>query len=178
MVAGAAGRGWAYPGRGIVENVRSRLERMLLWRAWERMLEIEFVDRSVALAGKAFVSFFPAIIVVAAFSPPGVRHSIFTTLATRMGLSGEGLTAVKNAFASADSVRKALDHGANFDSLATKHHDPIENAILPDLPRDSLPAAYAAAIGTQMAGSVVGPFAIPDQAPAAIARLAKERLSG
>jgi hypothetical protein len=30
------------------------------------MLEIEFVDRSVALAGKAFVSFFPLVIVVAA----------------------------------------------------------------------------------------------------------------
>jgi hypothetical protein len=40
--------------------LRRRLERMLLWRVWERMLEIEFVDRSVALAGKAFVSFFPS----------------------------------------------------------------------------------------------------------------------
>ena len=40
--------------------VRQRAERTLLWRVWDRMLEIEFVDRSVALAGKAFVSFFPA----------------------------------------------------------------------------------------------------------------------
>jgi hypothetical protein len=28
----------------------------MLWRVWERLLEIEFVDRSIALAGKAFVS--------------------------------------------------------------------------------------------------------------------------
>jgi len=48
--------------------LRTRLQRLLLWRAWERMLEIEFVDRSVALAGKAFVSFFPLVIVVAAFA--------------------------------------------------------------------------------------------------------------
>jgi hypothetical protein len=38
--------------------VRSRLDGLLLWRVWERMLAIEFVDRSVALAGKAFVAFF------------------------------------------------------------------------------------------------------------------------
>ena len=50
-------------------TLRNWLERLLLWRVWERMLEIEFLDRSVALAGKAFVSFFPLVIVVAAFVP-------------------------------------------------------------------------------------------------------------
>jgi peptidyl-prolyl cis-trans isomerase SurA len=64
----------------------------------------------------------------------------------------------------ADSVREALDKGASWDSLAARHHDPVENAILPDLPRDSLPAAYAAAIGTQGTAAIVGPFPIPDQA--------------
>jgi hypothetical protein len=33
---------------------RDRVEQLLLWRVWERQLEIEFVDRSIALAGKAF----------------------------------------------------------------------------------------------------------------------------
>jgi len=42
--------------RQRIAALRTRLERLLLWRVWERMLEIEFVDRSVALAGKAFVS--------------------------------------------------------------------------------------------------------------------------
>jgi membrane protein len=91
----------------LIATLQAWAEQTIFWRVWERMLENEFVDRSVALAGKAFVSFFPAIIVVAAFSPPSVRTSIFTTLAHRMGLSGEGLTTVRNAFASADSVRKA-----------------------------------------------------------------------
>lgn len=62
----------------------------------------------------------------------------------------------------ADSVRAALDKGADFDSLAAKHHDSIENASLPDFVRDSLPAAYGTAIGDKGTGALVGPFAIPD----------------
>ena len=48
---------------------RARPVRRGCWsgRVWERLLEIEFVDRSVALVGKAFVSFFPLVIVVAGF---------------------------------------------------------------------------------------------------------------
>ena len=47
--------------RGTADAVQERLQRTLIWGAWERMLETEFVDRSVALAGKAFVSFFPLV---------------------------------------------------------------------------------------------------------------------
>jgi membrane protein len=83
------------------------MERLLPWRVWERMLEVEFVDRSVALAGKAFVSFFPLVIVVAAFMPEGIRSSIITTLTARLGLSGESLTTVRAAFASTDDIRRA-----------------------------------------------------------------------
>ena len=57
--------------RTRIAALRTRLERLLVWRVWERMLEVEFIDRSVALAGKAFVSFFPLVIVVAAFMPEG-----------------------------------------------------------------------------------------------------------
>jgi membrane protein len=71
------------------------------------MLEIEFVDRSVALAGKAFVSFFPLVIVVAAFMPLGVRTSIFSTLTHRLGIEGAALATAKDAFASADDIRRA-----------------------------------------------------------------------
>ena len=87
--------------------LRTRLERLLLWRVWERMLEIEFVDRSVALAGKAFVSFFPLVIVVAAFVPERTRASIISTLTTRLGIRGDSLTIAKEAFASSEEVRKA-----------------------------------------------------------------------
>ncbi len=87
--------------------LRSRLEGLLLWRVWERMLEIEFVDRSVALAGKAFVAFFPLVIVIAAFMPESVRSSILTTVTARLGFRGDALTTAREAFASADDVRKA-----------------------------------------------------------------------
>ena len=63
--------------RGRVTAVREKAQRTLLWEVWDRTLEIEFVDRSVALAGKAFVSFFPLVIVVAAFLPTSMRASLF-----------------------------------------------------------------------------------------------------
>jgi membrane protein len=93
--------------RSRIVVLRSRLERLLLWRVWERMLEIEFVDRSVALAGKAFVSFFPLVIVVAAFMPERIRSSILTSVTARLGVRGEALTLAREAFASSDDVRKA-----------------------------------------------------------------------
>ena len=71
------------------------------------MLEIEFVDRSVALAGKAFVSFFPLVIVVVAFLPPRIRSSILTSLTHQLGIQGHALTTVKEAFASTDDIRRA-----------------------------------------------------------------------
>jgi len=90
-----------------VDIARARLQGWLVWQVWERMLEIEFVDRSVALAGKAFVSFFPLVIVVAAFMPAGVRTSIFTTVTHRLGIEGSALSTTQEAFSSADDVRKA-----------------------------------------------------------------------
>jgi membrane protein len=93
--------------RERIAVLRSRLERLLLWRVWERMLEIEFVDRSVALAGKAFVSFFPLVIVVAAFMPERIRSSIITSVTARLGIRGDALTLAREAFASSDDIRKA-----------------------------------------------------------------------
>ena len=93
--------------RQRLDAVRTRLERLLIWRVWERMLEIEFVDRSVALAGKAFVSFFPLVIVVAAFVPEGIRSSIVTAVAARLGVRGDAFTLFREGFASSDDVRKA-----------------------------------------------------------------------
>ena len=107
MATGTSGKGAVVAVRRRVDAVRTSLQRRLVWRVWERMLEIEFVDRSVALAGKAFVSFFPLVIVVAAFLPSSVRSSIFATLTRRVGLHGEALHTVKRAFAGSDDVRRA-----------------------------------------------------------------------
>jgi membrane protein len=90
-----------------VDTVRTSAQRTIAWQVWERMLETEFVDRSVALAAKAFVSFFPVVIVVAALAPSSIRSSIFTTVTTRLGVSGKALTTAREAFASSNDVRKA-----------------------------------------------------------------------
>ena len=94
-------------GKARYDAIRDWVERTIFWRIWERLLENEFVDRSVALAAKAFVSLFPSLVVVAAFAPSSVRDSILNTLTHRLGLSGEGLTTVKGAFASSNDIRRA-----------------------------------------------------------------------
>src|SRR4249920_1825713 len=101
------GRSGVSEARGRVARLRTWLERLLLWRVWERMLEIEFVDRSVALAAKAFVSFLPTVIIVAAFVSNDIRRSIISTLTHRLGMRGDALRLTKDAFASADHVRTA-----------------------------------------------------------------------
>ncbi len=93
--------------RGAADAAQERAQRTLVWGIWERMLETEFVDRSVALAGKAFVSFFPLTIVVAAFMPASVRSAIFSSLTSRLGLRGDALDLTKQAFVSADDLRRA-----------------------------------------------------------------------
>ena len=65
------------------------------------------MDRSVALASKAFVSFFPTIIVVASFAPHSVRQSIYDAITRRTGVEGNALATFKGAFASSDDVRRA-----------------------------------------------------------------------
>ena len=93
--------------RERIARFRTWLERLLIWRVWERMLEIEFLDRSIALAGKAFVSFFPLVIVVAAFVPERTRASIISTIAARLGLRGDAFSLVQSSFASSDDIRRA-----------------------------------------------------------------------
>jgi hypothetical protein len=52
---GCAGAG--RPGHDAGRRGRAWAERTISWRVWERMLENEFIDRGIALAAKAFVSF-------------------------------------------------------------------------------------------------------------------------
>ena len=87
--------------------LRDRGQRTLVWQVWGRMLETEFVDRSVAMAGKAFVSFFPLVIVVAAFLPHALRTSVLSTMTHRLGVRGHALTIAKEALSSSEDVRRA-----------------------------------------------------------------------
>jgi len=94
-------------GREVSSRAQGWAERTIFWRVWERLLENEFVDRSVALASKAFISFFPTIIVVGSFAPHSIRESMFNAIREHAGVKGAGATTFKEAFRSADDVRKA-----------------------------------------------------------------------
>src|SRR5664279_2645054 len=87
----------------------ARLEVTVLGRLWSRLLELEFVDRSVALAAKAFVSFFPLLILVAAVTPGNVREEMIAIISNRLGISGDAMETVRQAFASADQTREATE---------------------------------------------------------------------
>ncbi len=98
---------WVNSTRARVDDARTWAERTLVWRLWERLVEDEWIERSVALGAKAFVSLFPAIIVIASFMPSGVRRSILDTITNRAGLRGNGLNTVHEAFATTSDVRRA-----------------------------------------------------------------------
>src|SRR3954452_16128248 len=91
--------------RRHLEMLQSWIQKTILWQIWERLVENEFVERAVALAAKAFVSLFPALIVIAAFLPASVRNSVVSTMTRRAGLQGS--TSVKRAFAGSSDVRRA-----------------------------------------------------------------------
>ena len=74
---------------------------------WNRLLDVEFFDRSIALAGKAFVSFFPLIIVVTAFLPTHLRNAVLSTMVHRLGITGASQATVSDAFANSSQVRSA-----------------------------------------------------------------------
>ena len=67
---------------------------------------------------------------------------------------------VARARAEADSVAAAWKAGAPYDSLTTRHHDPLEDRVIPLFDRAQLPPSYATAMEGKAANDIVGPFPI------------------
>jgi len=64
----------------------------------------------------------------------------------------------------ADSVAKLWRHGASYESLAAKYHDPSEEKLMPDpFPQAQLPKEYQAAIAGHKSGDILDPFTIEDK---------------
>jgi membrane protein len=93
--------------RNAAADFSVRLESTALGRLWSRLLEVEFVDRSVALAAKAFVSLFPFLILVTALTPESVRDEVVESLTNRFGITGDAFNTIRAAFASSDQTRAA-----------------------------------------------------------------------
>jgi len=84
-----------------------RLESTPIGVLWSRLLEVEFVDRSVALAAKLFVSFFPLLIVAAAVTSGGVHDVVVNAVMDRLGVSGDALALVQQSFTTPEKTRAA-----------------------------------------------------------------------
>ena len=93
--------------RNTAAELSVKLESTALGRVWSRLLEVEFVDRSVALAAKAFVSLFPFLILATALTPDSVREEVVESLTNRFGITGAAFDTIRQAFASADQTRAA-----------------------------------------------------------------------
>ena len=102
-----AGNGASARARRTAMRYARRADASVVGRVWGRLLELEFIDRSVALAAKAFVSFFPLLIAFASVLPVQGRDEMLRVIATRLGVSGAAFDVVRQAFASPDVTRTA-----------------------------------------------------------------------
>jgi membrane protein len=93
--------------RSTARGVAVRVDSTWLGALWARLLEMEFVDRSIALAAKLFVSFFPMLVVVAAISPTVVREQMMEAMRSRLGMDGASMDLVQQAFATPDATKAA-----------------------------------------------------------------------
>lgn len=93
--------------RARVEDYVERGRATVLGRIWERLLEVTFVETSIALAAKAFVALFPLLVIVASIAPEAVRLAIITALRNRLGLDESTTDVVTGAFQSPENVRRA-----------------------------------------------------------------------
>ena len=93
--------------RARLEPWVERATDSVLGRLWARLIELEFIDRAVALAAKAFVALFPLILAVNAFAPSGVSQGMREGLRDRLSLSGTSADAVSESLVTAEAFRSA-----------------------------------------------------------------------
>lgn len=89
-------RGHSLPARAI-ELTRASIDRLV---------EIQFVDRSIALGSLAFTALFPLLVFVAAISP--TEDGLASELIERFHLSGSSAQLVQEVFAQPDAVRQSI----------------------------------------------------------------------
>jgi membrane protein len=76
-------------------------------RSWlDRLVAIQFVDRSVALGSLAFTALVPLLVISAAFLPG--TDGLATALIDRFHLSGSSADLVRTVFAQPDDVRQSV----------------------------------------------------------------------
>ena len=90
----------------IRERAVAFLERSFAGRCIYRFIELEGVDRAVALASRAFIAVIPLAMVASALSPAG--ESFGERIVDRFDLEGAAAQAVRQLFAAPSEVRGAV----------------------------------------------------------------------
>ena len=88
-------------GKPLLIRLIVRFGRTMIWRWLLRLLEIEFLDRSTALAAKAFIALLPLVAVVVAVLPSSVSSPWIDATTEALGVSAQAASKT----ASADSAR-------------------------------------------------------------------------
>lgn len=84
-----------------------KADESIIGRLYNRLLEIEFIDRAVALAAKAFIAFFPFLLALVAVLPTDIRNSMILTVQHRFGLDSVDSDVIRGAFATAGETKAA-----------------------------------------------------------------------
>jgi membrane protein len=74
----------------------------------ERLVEVEVIDRAVAIASQAFVALIPYMVVVAAVLPAYERKGFADSIIHRFDLEGESAAAIHEVFAPSADVESTL----------------------------------------------------------------------
>lgn len=85
-----------------------RADESLPGRIYNRLLEIEFIDRSIALAAKAFIAFFPLLVAIVFAIPDDLRPSVTSTIVDRFGLDADSAAVFTDAFSTSDGTEAAI----------------------------------------------------------------------
>lgn len=85
------------------ERVVHFLEQSFAGRCTYRFVELEGIDRALALSSRAFVALIPLAVVAVAFTP--VDESFGERLVERFGLDGYSAEAIRELFATPSDVR-------------------------------------------------------------------------
>src|SRR4051812_938939 len=96
-----------HPGSGLPTAALARVRRFAD-PYLERLAEVEFVDRSVALASQAFVALIPLLLVSSSLLPRSERRSFADSVVRRFELHGSSASEVRQVFAQPAEVRNTL----------------------------------------------------------------------
>jgi membrane protein len=96
-------------GGGVVQRVEGWVVAALetvpgLRRAFDDLMRVEFLDRALVIAAQSLFAMVPLLVVMAAFTPDGIRDTVFGQLGDLMSLQDSALAPVRDTV-SVEQVR-------------------------------------------------------------------------